>query len=193
MLKLAQAMKKNGHPSGMALGHAVGDGNNFHWILWAFGGAVVDKDNKVTLDSPETIKALDYSKEYYQTFIDGTASWLDPSNNKAYLAGDIGMTPNGISIYYVALTRKTRAAGHRPRTPTMPTCRSARSGGRPTHRPMITNLIFKHTKYPKAARAYLTFMFEEPQYGAWQTACIGYWAPRSRPIMPCRSGRRIRR
>jgi multiple sugar transport system substrate-binding protein len=177
MLKLAQALKKNGHPSGMALGHAVGDGNTFHWILWAFGGAVVDKDNKVVLDSPETVKALEYSKEYYQTFIDGTASWLDPSNNKAYLAGDIAMTPNGISIYYVALNSKdpvVHAIGEDTYHANLP----MGPVGRPTDTStIITNLIFKHTKYPEAARAYSTFMFEDPQYAAWQAACIGYWAP----------------
>ena len=102
MLKLSQAMKKNNRLSALCLGHGVGDGNNWHWILWAFGAAVVDAQNKVILDSPETVRALDYAKELSETFVPGTASWLDPSNNKAFLAGDIGNTPNGISIYYVA-------------------------------------------------------------------------------------------
>ncbi len=177
MLKLAQAMKKNNHPMGMALGHAVGDANNFHWILWAFGGAVVDKDNKVILDSKETVQALDYAKELYQTFISGTTAWLDPSNNKAYLAGDIGMTPNGISIYYVALNSKDEAM-HAIGEDTYHANLPMGPIGRPTDTSsIITNFIFKHTKYPEAARAYSTYMFEDAQYGPWQTACIGYWAP----------------
>ena len=36
------------------------------------------------------------------TFIPGTLSWLDPSNNKAFLAGECGLTSNGISVYYAA-------------------------------------------------------------------------------------------
>src|SRR5690606_34820657 len=63
----------------------------------------VDDDNQVVLDSPETVAALDYAKELYETFIPGTISWLDPSNNKAYLSGEIGITQNGISVYYAAL------------------------------------------------------------------------------------------
>ena len=165
MLKLAQAMKKNNHPMGMALGHAVGDANNFHWILWAFGGAVVDKDNKVILDSKETVQALDYAKELYQTFISGTTAWLDPSNNKAYLAGDIGMTPNGISIYYVALNSKDEAM-HAIGEDTYHANLPMGPIGRPTDTSsIITNFIFKHTKYPEAARAYSTYMFEDAQYG----------------------------
>jgi multiple sugar transport system substrate-binding protein len=177
MLKLSQAMSKNSHPSALCLGHGVGDGNVWHWILWAFGGAVVDADNKVVLDSPETVSALEYAKELYATFIPGTASWLDPSNNTAFLAGEIGNTPNGISIYYVAKNSQdpniqalAGDIGHAS-LPIGPV-------GRPTDTStVITTLIFQHTKYPNAAKAYLTFLFEAPQYGAWQEATIGYWAP----------------
>ena len=47
---------------------------------------MVDENDKVVINSPETMKALDYAKELYETFIPGTASWLDPINNKAFLA-----------------------------------------------------------------------------------------------------------
>ena len=30
-----------------------------HWCLWAHGGNVVDKDDKVIINSPETEKALE--------------------------------------------------------------------------------------------------------------------------------------
>ena len=56
------------------------------------------------IDSPETIKALEYAKELYGTFVPGTLSWLDPNNNKAFLDGQISLTNNGISIYYAAKT-----------------------------------------------------------------------------------------
>jgi multiple sugar transport system substrate-binding protein len=35
-------------------------------------------------------------------------------------------------------------------------------------------VIFKHTKFPDAARAYLQFMFEKPQMDAWITASSAY-------------------
>lgn len=175
-LKAAQAMKAKGHPTGLALGNAVGDGNNWHWILWGFGGSVVDEDNRVVLDSPETVAALEYGRELYQTFPEGTLSWLDPSNNKAFLAGEVGMTPNGVSVYYVAKNSedpRMRAVGEDTYHANLP----VGPVGRPTEcSTMVTAFAFKHTKYPNAAKAYLKFMFEEPQYGPWQTACIGYWA-----------------
>ena len=99
-LELCQAMKKNNTPAGFALGHASGDGNGWiHWLLWSHGSYLVDKDEKVIINSPETAKALEYAKQLYETFIPGTASWNNSSNNKAFLAGELYLTANGISIY----------------------------------------------------------------------------------------------
>ena len=99
-LKLMKALHAKGTPGGMALGNATGDGLWCNWLIWAFGGKLVDQNNKVVIDSPETLKALEYGKELYATFIPGTLSWLDPNNNKAFLDGQISLTNNGISIYY---------------------------------------------------------------------------------------------
>ena len=33
-----------------------------NWLVWAFGGKLVDKNNKVVIDSPETLKALEYAQ-----------------------------------------------------------------------------------------------------------------------------------
>ena len=104
-LKLCQALKAKGTPSGFALGHATGDANGWtSWLLWAFGGRLTNEKSELDLNSNETIAALEYAKELYQTFVPGTLSWLDPNNNKAFLAGEISLTVNGISIYYTAKT-----------------------------------------------------------------------------------------
>ena len=67
-LEYAKATKRNNTPGGMALGHATGDGNAWvHWCLWAHGGNLVDKNDKVILNSPETAKALEYAKQLYET------------------------------------------------------------------------------------------------------------------------------
>jgi len=87
-LKLLQAMKKINKPAGFALGNAVGDGNGFaNWLVWSHGGYLVDEAGKVAINSRETIAALNYLKELYPTFAPGTLSWGDPSNNRAYAAG----------------------------------------------------------------------------------------------------------
>jgi multiple sugar transport system substrate-binding protein len=92
-LEYAKATKKNNTPGGFALGHATGDGNTWvHWCLWAHGGNMVDKNDKVILNSLETAKALDYAKAFYVNMIPGVLSWNDASNNKAFLANEIHWT-----------------------------------------------------------------------------------------------------
>ena len=101
-LDLARKLKAKNHPIGFALGNSVGDGNGTAtWLLWAHGGRAIDDSGKVAINSKETLAALKYGAELYKTFIPGTLSWLDPSNNKAYIAEEISMTSNGVSIYFV--------------------------------------------------------------------------------------------
>ena len=46
-----------------------------NWLIWTFGGKLGRrKDNKGRIDSPETLRALEYGKELYATFIPGTLS-----------------------------------------------------------------------------------------------------------------------
>lgn len=175
-LNLMRKLKEQGHPGGFALGNAVGDANAWcHWLLWSHGGAMVDENDQVIINSPETIEALKYGKALYETFIPGTESWLDPANNKAFLAGQVGLTQNGISVYYAAKNSEDAAIKamsediFHARMPIGP-------AGRPTERCLLVNsMVFNHTQYPNAAKEYLRFMYEREQYEPWLTAAIGYW------------------
>ncbi|HEY1329453.1 MAG TPA: ABC transporter substrate-binding protein [Casimicrobiaceae bacterium] len=177
-LKLCKAMKEKGTPPGMALGNATGDANTWcQWLMWAFGGKLVDEHNKVVIDSPETLKALEYAKELYGTFVPGTLSWLDPNNNKAFLDGQLFLTNNGISIYYAAKNsqdpkvKELAADIYHANMPVGPV-------GRPTEFQLFFNqMIFKYSKYPKAAKEFIRFMMEPEQMDPWVQASIGYVTP----------------
>jgi len=170
-----KALKEKGTPGGFALGNATGDGNAWtHWVVWAHGGAMVDKNNKVIINSPETIKALEYARELYATFVPGTLSWLDPNNNKAFLDGQISLTANGISVYYAAKNSQDPKVKdlvsdiQHANLPVGP-------AGVPTEFNLFFNqMIFKYSKYPKAAKEFIRFMMEEEQYNPWMNASIGY-------------------
>jgi multiple sugar transport system substrate-binding protein len=175
-LKMLRALKEKGTPGGMALGNATGDGLWCNWLIWSHGGMLVDKNNKVVIDSPETMKALDYGKELYATFIPGTLSWLDPNNNKAFLDGQISVTNNGISIYYAAKNatdpkvRELAADINHASFPIGPV-------GVPTESHLFFNqMIMKYTKYPQAAKEFLRFMMEQEQFDAWLQGAAGYIA-----------------
>jgi len=176
-LRMMKALKDKGTPGGFALGHATGDANTWcHWLVWSFGGKMVDKSNKVVIDSPETLRALEYSRELYGTFVPGTLSWLDPSNNKAFLDGQISVTNNGISIYYAAKTsqdpkiKELVSDINHAEYPVGP------AGVGTAFHLFLNQMVFKYTKYPRAAKEFIRFMMEEEQYGAWMQASIGYVA-----------------
>lgn len=173
-LKLCQALHAKGTPSGFALGNAVGDGSWTYWLIWAFGGKMVDDNNNVVINSPETLKALEYAKQLYPTFAPGTLGWLDPNNNKAFLDGQISLTNNGISVYYAAKNSqdaKIKALAEDIQHANFP----IGPVGKPTELHLFSQAyVFRYCKFPNAAKAYLQFMWEKEQYEPWQEAAIGY-------------------
>ena len=175
-LKMLRALKEKGTPPGFALGNATGDSLWCNWLIWSHGGKLVDSNSKVVIDSAETIKALEYAKEMYATFIPGTLSWLDPNNNKAFLDGQISVTNNGISIYYFAKNsddpklKEIAADIQHASFPVGPV-------GVPTESHLFFNqMIMKYTKYPQAAKEFLRFMMEWDQFDPWLKGAGGYIA-----------------
>ena len=172
-LELCKALKKNNTPCGFALGHATGDGNSWaHWALWSHGGNLVDKNEKVVIDSPETMKALEYVKQLYETFIPGTAAWNDSNNNKAFLAGELYLTGNGISIYAAAKVdpSKKEIAEDMDHAlwPIGPV-------GKPTEFQLAFPILaFKYSKVPNACKAFMAFMLEAENYNPWLEGAQGY-------------------
>ncbi len=170
-LELCRAMKKNNTPAGFALGHASGDANTWlHWALWAYGGNLVDKDDKVIINSPETAKALEFVKGLYETFVPGTASWNDSSNNKAYVAGELYLTSNGISIYVTA-SRENKQIADDTEHAYMP----VGPVGKPTELHLAFPILtFSFTKFPQACKAFAAFMQEKENFDPWIGAAQGY-------------------
>jgi multiple sugar transport system substrate-binding protein len=174
-LKLCQTLKKINKPAGFSLGNAVGDGNGFaNWLLWSHNGYLVDEAGKVAINSKEAIESLKYVKELYPTFLPGTLSWGDINNNRAYAASECWLTANGVSMYFAlkndpALRHIAEDTDHAP----LP---HGLAGRAPQSSLILNGMVFKHTKFPNAAKAYLIHMMEAEQYDTWLTGCLGYWS-----------------
>ncbi|MEM1401318.1 MAG: extracellular solute-binding protein, partial [Pseudomonadota bacterium] len=160
-LELMAALKANGTPGGFALGHASGDGNSWtHWLLWAHGASLVDANDQVAIDSPETRAALEYCKSLYETFAPGTVAWNDAFNNKAFLAGEISLTNNGISIY--AAAQRNAADGDAKAAEIAEDMDHAYYPVGPVGEPTEFQVCFPvmgmgYTEYPNAVKAFLTY------------------------------------
>jgi multiple sugar transport system substrate-binding protein len=177
-LDLMKALKGKNTPGGFALGRASGDGNAWvHWCLWAFGGNVVDAKDKVIINSPETVKALEYAQQLYANFVPGTASWNDAFNNKAFLAGEISLTNNGVSIYAAAKAgadkgdakmKEMQADTNHALWPVGPV-------GKPTEfHVAYPMMIMRYSKFPQAAKAFMAFTMEAENYDKWLIGSVAY-------------------
>jgi multiple sugar transport system substrate-binding protein len=174
-LELCQKLQKSQKPAGFALGNAVGDGNGFaSWILWSHGASLLDEEGNIVINSKETIAALKYLKQLYPTFIAGTPSWNDVSNNRAYSAGDISLTSNGVSLYFsLKNDPATKPIADDTEHQFMP---RGLAKSPPMAGLTLNAMVFKHSPYPNAAKAFLQFMLEHEQYEPWLNANSGYWA-----------------
>ncbi|WP_416358473.1 ABC transporter substrate-binding protein [Aureimonas phyllosphaerae] len=172
-LELCKAMKAKGTPAGFPHGKAVGDGNNYaHWLLWSHGGRMVDENGTVTINSPETLESVKYAMELYKTFIPGTESWQDVNNNRAFLAGQVSLTANGVSVYYAALKDPAlKEIADDMRSVNLPIGPVGQSVE--LHQ-ASTISIFKHTKFPEAAKAYLQFLYQPDNMSAWIQGASAY-------------------
>jgi multiple sugar transport system substrate-binding protein len=175
LLAYAKAMKAQGTPGGMALGHASGDGNAWvHWCLWAFGGNLVDAKDKVIINSPETEKALTYAKQLYEHFIPGTASWNDSFNNKAFLAGELHWTNNGVSIYAAAKAQNMKEMADDVDHALWP----VGPIGKPTEfHVAYPIMIMTYSKFPQASKQFIAFMMEAANLDPWVEKSVGYLTP----------------
>jgi len=174
-LDLAKKLKAANKPMGFALGNAVGDGNGFaNWIVWSHGGFLVNEDGSVGIDSPETIEALTYLRELYPNFIPGTTAWNDTSNNRAYASQECWVTMNGVSLYFsLKNDPATRAIADDTFHTLLPKGKAAST---PNAGLTMNAMVFKHSRYPNAAKALLAFLLESEQYDPWLQANLGYWS-----------------
>jgi multiple sugar transport system substrate-binding protein len=174
-LDLCRKLQKAGKPAGFALGNAVGDANGFaSWLLWSHKASLLDEEGNLVINSKETVAALKYLKELYPTFIAGTPSWNDVSNNRAYSSQEISLTANGVSLYFALKNDPATAAiAEDTEHQLLPKGLAASS---PMGGLALNAMVFKHSPYPNAAKAFLTFMLEKEQYEPWLNANSGYWS-----------------
>ncbi len=189
-LELCKALKAKGTPAGFPHGKAVGDGNNYaHWLLWSHGGTMVDESGKVTINSPETLAAVNYAKSLYETFIPRHRK-LARHQQQPRLPCGPGIADGKRRLALLCGQEDAALASLRPTSarPTSPSVRSARASNS-TRR---ARSCFQDSKYPEAAKAYLKFMMEADQMNAWIEGSSAYCCQPLKALPTTRSGPRTR-
>ena len=182
-LKMCQALKAKGTPRRHGARQRDRRRPGRNWLMWAFGGKLVDKNNKVVIDSPETIEGARVRQGAVRDLHPRHAVVARPEQQQGVpRRPDQRHQQRHLDLLRgeeLAPTRRSRR--WRPTSSTRPS-RSGRSG-EPTESHLFFNqMIIKYTKYPKAAKEFLRFMMEKEQYEPWQQAPSGYVAHAARGL-----------
>jgi ABC-type glycerol-3-phosphate transport system substrate-binding protein len=143
-------------------------------IILSYGGALVDENDNIVVNSPETLEALKYISSIY---LEGLAppsaiTWDDMGNNNAYLAGTIGVAMNSGSIYSALKNEKPELLEKtmiRP-WPAGPAGSFTPSGGN-------VFVVFKNGKNSDAAKLFIRDYFKKDFYENLVIEMGGMWQP----------------
>ena len=132
------------------------------------------RKDKVIINSAETEDALNYAKQLYEQFIPGTASWNDAFNNKAFLAGELHWTNNGVSIYAAAKAQNMKEMADDIDHALWP----VGPAGKPTEfHVAYPIMIMTYSKFPQASKSFIAFMMESANLDPWVEKSVGYLTP----------------
>jgi multiple sugar transport system substrate-binding protein len=102
-LEAAKKLHAKGKPVGFAISQTNDSDCILYPLLWSFGASTVDKSGKVTINSPQTAKAIEYVKELAKYMPQEVLGWDDASNNRFIMSGQGALTFNPPSIWIMAL------------------------------------------------------------------------------------------
>ncbi len=162
-------------PAGFTMNQAgPNDSANFAYsLLWSYGGKEVEEDGcTVAINSDETRAALEYMVELGQYMAPDVTAYDEGGNNRAFLAGEISMTQNATSIYWVAGQQAPDIAENMShfKYPSGP-------NGRQEFVQINLLAIPAHTDNPEAAKAFLKWMMEPEQLGPLAQEGLTFYTP----------------
>src|SRR5215469_11077827 len=175
LYEVGKKLKAKGHPFGFELGHGFGDNHGWMYpLLWSYGGHEVEADGKtVVIDSDETARAVDFARKFFQDCVlEDCLGWTDVSNNKAWMAEQISCTNNAESILWFAKKEFPEIAKvtDQAMNPQGPKGRFHLMGA-------ISHSIFNFSPAKEEAVAFMSWLMDPKQLGAWYAVAESYYQP----------------
>ncbi|HET7095267.1 MAG TPA: extracellular solute-binding protein [Thermomicrobiales bacterium] len=99
----AQIKAQQGVQMGIGMSNEIDSRMAAQTLMWAYGSAIQDENENVTINSPETIAAVEYMADLFkQTMTPEVFGWNAASNNQLLVAGRASYILNSISAYRTA-------------------------------------------------------------------------------------------
>jgi hypothetical protein len=101
LLKGGSAIKdEQGVQLGVGMSQEIDSNMAARAMIWSFGGAEQDENDEVTINSPETVAAVEYMKKLFEgAMTQEVFAWNPASNNQGLIAGKMSYILNSISAY----------------------------------------------------------------------------------------------
>ena len=161
---------------GMCLGLHTDTDNNVMNVIWAYGGKLVEADDKtVALNSPGTVQAVKLIADMYhkhKIIPKGAISWDNQGNNKAFQSRQVIFVLNPTSIYaHLAESDKELydVTGLLP-VPAGP-------AGAIEELTTAEWLLFKRNPYPEVAKGLIQYYMEPENLRVVMEEGGGRWGP----------------
>jgi ABC-type glycerol-3-phosphate transport system substrate-binding protein len=101
----AEIKKSKGTQLGIGMSQEIDSNMAGRALLWSYGAAIQDESEKVVINSPETVAAVEFmSRLFKETMTNEVFSWNAASNNQGLIAGQLSYILNSISAYRTAQT-----------------------------------------------------------------------------------------
>ena len=98
-----QIFNDQGVQMGIGMSQEIDSNMAAQAMLWAFGASVQDENENITINSPESIEAVTYMKNLFESCMTPEVfGWNAASNNQLLVAGQASYILNSISAYRTA-------------------------------------------------------------------------------------------
>jgi ABC-type glycerol-3-phosphate transport system substrate-binding protein len=96
----AEIKKSKGVQMGLGMSQEIDSNMVLRGLMWTHGASIQDASENVVLNSPETIKAVEFMASLFKdTMTNEVFSWNAASNNQGLVAGKMSYIVNSISAY----------------------------------------------------------------------------------------------
>ncbi|HEY8450862.1 MAG: extracellular solute-binding protein [Micromonosporaceae bacterium] len=148
----AEIMRTQGVQMGLGMSQEIDSNMVLRALMWSFGASVQDENERVVLNSPETIEALEYMKRLYEnTMTEEVFAWNAASNNQGLVAGSLSYIVNSISAWRTAQETNPDVADDTFFVPAL----EGPAGGFAAQHVLYNWIIPNHAANPDAAKEFL--------------------------------------
>jgi ABC-type glycerol-3-phosphate transport system substrate-binding protein len=99
----AEIKKSKGVQMGLGMSQEIDSNMVLRALMWSYGASIQDENQKVVINSPETIAAIEFmARLFRETMTNEVFSWNAASNNQGLVAGKLSYIVNSISAWRTA-------------------------------------------------------------------------------------------